>query len=66
MIYVSPLFSTHSLFFGVDPTALLVFPLMVYASDVHAILAIGASVSELGTRLRSFLYKLLCGRLGSA
>jgi hypothetical protein len=56
----------QSVFNHVDPPALLVLALMACTTDGHALLAIGVSVNELRKRLRSFLYKLRCGRLGSA
>jgi hypothetical protein len=62
MFSLPPILDTRCVVTNVDPVAFLVVPLMAYASDGHAILAIEASLIELGKRLRKFLF----GWVGSA
>lgn len=59
MIFL-PLSSTFN---QVDPVAILVVPLMIYAADRHVVQNTGASISFLGKRLLSFLCYHLLGRL---
>lgn len=55
MIYVTMVFSSHSVLGDVDPMAFLIIPLMAYAADGHYMLAIASSLSDLGKRFQTFL-----------
>ena len=55
MIFFVAILSTNTPLGQVDPMTFLFVPLMAYAADVNVVKAIGASLSDFGKRLHSFL-----------